>query len=82
VIEHLAGPLDLDVETHTSAFAGALMSDVGVLLSRSRPPGDDAAMVQLGATLLERIAPLSAYRPRGSSQHRAVGRRGHAARVE
>jgi diguanylate cyclase (GGDEF)-like protein len=60
VIEHLARPLDLDVETHTTAFAGALLSDVGVLLSRTRPPGDDAAMVQLGATLLERIGPLSA----------------------
>jgi diguanylate cyclase (GGDEF)-like protein len=60
VIEHLARPLDLDVETHTTAFAGALLSDVGVLLSRTRPPGDDTAMVQLGATLLERISPLSA----------------------
>ncbi|MEO8697864.1 MAG: diguanylate cyclase [Acidimicrobiales bacterium] len=60
VIEHLARPLDLDIETHTTAFAGALLSDVGVLLSRTRPPGDDTAMVQLGATLLERISPLSA----------------------
>jgi diguanylate cyclase (GGDEF)-like protein len=60
VIDHLAGALELDIETQTVAFAGALLSDVGVLLSRTRPPGDDAAMVQLGATLLERVAPLSA----------------------
>jgi diguanylate cyclase (GGDEF)-like protein len=60
VIDHLAGPLELDIETQTVAFAGALLSEVGVLLSRTRPPGDDAAMVQLGATLLERVAPLSA----------------------
>jgi diguanylate cyclase (GGDEF)-like protein len=60
VIDHLAGPLGLDTETHTVAFAGALLSDVGVLLSRTRPPGDDAAMVQLGATLLERVTSLSA----------------------
>jgi diguanylate cyclase (GGDEF)-like protein len=60
VIDHLAEPLALDIETQTVAFAGALLSDVGVLLSRTRPPGDDAAMVQLGATLLERVAPLSA----------------------
>ena len=60
VIDHLAAPLDLDPETHTAAFAGALLSDVGVLLSRTRPQGDDNAMVQLGATLLERIPSLSA----------------------
>jgi hypothetical protein len=59
VIDHLARPLGLDGETHTTAFAGALLSEVGVLLSRTRPPGDDTAMVQLGAALLERIASLS-----------------------
>ena len=59
VVEHLAHPLGLDDSTTAAAMAAALVGEVGTLIAGGQPRGDDAAIIALSATLLDRLEGLS-----------------------